>query len=102
MTTGQEGWRSLPLGGVIREPGGSVNYETGGWRAHRPVVDLARCTHCMFCWVFCPDGSVTVENTRLVGFDLAHCKGCGICAKECPTHCIKMVEETFGGEEENR
>ncbi len=29
----------------------------------------------------------------MVGFDLDHCKGCGICAAQCPTECIEMVEE---------
>ncbi|MBC8460109.1 MAG: 4Fe-4S binding protein, partial [Deltaproteobacteria bacterium] len=25
--------------------------------------------------------------------DLFYCKGCGICAHECPTQSIKMIEE---------
>ena len=83
-----------PLGGVIMEAGNSVGYDTGTWRSVRPVIDMARCTHCMICWVFCPDSALPVQGGRLLGVDLAHCKGCGICAKECPRKCIDMVEES--------
>ncbi|MBI4338487.1 MAG: 4Fe-4S binding protein [Chloroflexi bacterium] len=89
----QAGWRSLPIGGAILAPGNSALYETGSWRLKRPVVDMEKCTHCMLCWIFCPDSAVLVTRGRLQGFDLDHCKGCGICAKECPVRCISMVEE---------
>lgn len=89
------GWRLAPPGGIIRAAGNTVEYETGGWRTLRPRVDMDRCTHCMICWIFCPDSAVEVENMRLKGFDLTHCKGCGICAKECPPKCVEMVEEAL-------
>lgn len=88
------GWRDIPLGGLIIEAGNSVEYKTGGWRAFRPVRDVEKCIHCMICWVFCPDSSILVENEKMVGFNLEHCKGCGLCAQQCPTDCIEMVEET--------
>jgi len=47
----------------------------------------------MFCWVYCPDGAIQVENSKVVGIDLKHCKGCGICAEECPKKVITMVDE---------
>ncbi len=87
-------WRKPTSGGVILEAGNAVDYVTGTWRAEKPVVDLAKCTHCMFCWLFCPDSSVVVADGRFVGFDLDHCKGCGICAVECPPKAIQMVPET--------
>lgn len=93
------GWQTFPLGGAILEPGNSQEYETGGWRVTRPVVDMERCTHCMLCWIFCPDSAVVVARERLQGFDLSHCKGCGICATECPARCISMVAEASTGEE---
>jgi pyruvate ferredoxin oxidoreductase delta subunit len=31
------------------------------------------------------------EEFPVVNYD--YCKGCGICAEECPTKCIAMVEE---------
>lgn len=81
------------MGGMVFDAGSSVEYETGMWRSSRPIIDLERCTHCMFCWVYCPDGAIQVENSKVVGIDLKHCKGCGICAEECPKKVITMVDE---------
>ncbi|MBU1753480.1 4Fe-4S binding protein [bacterium] len=89
------GWKGLPIGGLILEGGTAEQYKTGGWRSIRPVMDTAKCIHCLTCWCYCPDSSIMVENEKIVGFDLDHCKGCGICAKECPPKvgAIKMVAE---------
>lgn len=89
----EKGWKELPIRGLILEAGNSVNWETGSWRALRPIIDLDKCTHCMLCWVFCPDGSIIVSNSKVIGIALRFCKGCGICAVECPLHIITMVEE---------
>lgn len=89
----QKGWKELPIRGLILEAGNSVDYETGAWRSHRPIIDLDKCTHCMFCWLFCPDGSIMVSDSKVTGIDLRYCKGCGICAVECPRHIITMVDE---------
>ena len=86
-------WRAIPIGGTITKAGNSVQYETGDWRALRPVVDMEKCTHCMICWIFCPDSAILVEDMRFAGFALTHCKGCGICAVECPPKAIEMVDE---------
>ena len=55
--------------------------------------DDAKCTQCLFCWVYCPDSAVNVEDEKVGAFNLEHCKGCGICAKVCPVDCITMVPE---------
>jgi pyruvate ferredoxin oxidoreductase delta subunit len=89
----QKGWKEITAAGLIADPGNSVGYETGAWRAFRPIIDFGKCTHCMLCWIYCPDGAVMVENSKVVGIDLKHCKGCGICATECPRKVIIMVEE---------
>ena len=89
----KEGWKDLAIGGMILEGGNSAQYNTGAWRAFRPVRDASKCTNCMFCWVFCPDSSIRVKEERMVGFDLLHCKGCGICANVCPVKCIEMHDE---------
>ncbi len=96
MPTGT-GWRDIPIGGLIVEAGNAVRYNTGSWRAFRPVWNEAICTHCMTCWVFCPDASVLVEDGKMTGFDLEHCKGCGICAEVCPVN--KKILRKAAGEE---
>jgi pyruvate ferredoxin oxidoreductase delta subunit len=88
-------WKNdeFPRGAVIPEGGNSSDYVTGGWRSQRPVRDDARCTQCLFCWVYCPDSAVNVADEKVGEFNLDHCKGCGICAKVCPVDCISMVPE---------
>lgn len=72
---------------------------TGSWRVLRPVVDYAKCTPartgkaaCFYCWLYCPDN--VVSKTVPPKVDLTYCKGCGICAQECPTKAIVMLEES--------
>ena len=88
--------KELPIGGTIPVPGTAFEYETGGWRTFRPEMDWDKCTHCLTCWLYCPDGSVLVEEGKVTGFDMDHCKGCGICAEVCPPkiRAITMVKET--------
>ena len=92
----EKGWKELPLGGVITEAGNAASYETGSWRTFRPVKDDEKCTHCLRCWIFCPDSAIIVEDGEVVGIDLEHCKGCGICEQVCPPkiHAIEMVKES--------
>ena len=93
-----KGWKELPPGGVILEPGTSREYHTGGWRTFRPVHQAENCTNCLFCFIWCPDSAVVVEKGNFKSFDYRYCKGCGICAKECPgkkgVKAITMVEES--------
>jgi pyruvate ferredoxin oxidoreductase delta subunit len=89
----QKGWKEIPKGGLILEAGNAEQYETGSWRSKRPVRDENKCTHCLICWVYCPDSSIIVEEGKVKGIDYRHCKGCGICAAECPPKAIVMKEE---------
>ena len=86
-------WKQMPLGFTM--PGGTaVEYRTGDWRVRtKPVIDHEKCIMCLFCWVFCPDSCILVQDEKMVGFNLDYCKGCGICAQQCPVDCIAMVEE---------
>ena len=91
MSAAEKGWKDVPMGGLILEAGNAREYETGDWRTHKPIWDEERCSHCMLCWVFCPDASILVKDGKMVGINYKHCKGCGICAHECPRKCIEMV-----------
>ena len=110
-----KGWREIPIGGMILEAGNATLYQTGDWRAFRPVRGEAECTNCFQCWLFCPDSSILVDaqEERMGGFDLEHCKGCGLCAAVCPVNakvrrkageelarddarlCIRILEEAL-------
>jgi pyruvate ferredoxin oxidoreductase delta subunit len=106
MVKPNDGWKDIPRGGLILEAGNARAYETGGWRALRPLWDQEACIQCMTCWVYCPDSSIMVEDGIMVGIDLVHCKGCGVCVQVCPkkleSHVytkkegkvIQMVEES--------
>ena len=87
-------WFELPRGGLILDAGNAIAYRTGDWRTFRPVVEMEKCTHCLYCWLYCPDDAIRVAGGRFLGFDEAHCKGCGICAAVCPPKAIIMVEES--------
>jgi len=86
------GWKKLPIAATVTEPGSSIKYKTGDWRAFRPVVDKEKCVNCLICWIYCPDSAI-IRQEKWVAINYDYCKGCGICAHECPTHAIKMEEE---------
>lgn len=99
-------WQDLPLGGLIVQAGNAAEYETGGWRALRPIINWTAtptqkaCSKCLICWLYCPESAMVVHEGEFKGVDLDHCKGCGICAEVCPPHCITMVDENqFPGAE---
>ena len=93
----EKGWKDIPIGGLILEPGNAVNYKTGSWRTFKPVIDKEKCTNCLLCWIYCPDSSIVVEDGKIRGIDYEHCKGCGICSAQCPVKAIKMVKEVKEG-----
>jgi pyruvate ferredoxin oxidoreductase delta subunit len=76
---------SLPLAGMIEEAGTAQKYNTGSWGTFKPIFLVEHCIQCFFCWVYCPDSAVLVEEGKVAGFDYEHCKGCAICEYECPT-----------------
>lgn len=75
----------------------SVLRETGGWRTFRPVLVSEKCNGCWLCFVYCPDGVISMTKDDRPVIDYAHCKGCQICVRECPTEALVAEREKSGG-----
>jgi 2-oxoacid:acceptor oxidoreductase delta subunit (pyruvate/2-ketoisovalerate family) len=89
VTTNEKGWREASQAGVCWKS--SAAYLTGDWKTFRPERDVAKCTKCLICTIFCPDGAIRWKPEKDdIEFDMDFCKGCGICANECPTKAIVM------------
>ena len=86
-------WKDLEIGSVVVEPGSASQYETGGWRSQRPSFDNSKCIKCGICYIFCPDACIEQNTEGYFEANLFYCKGCGICARECWTQAITMIEE---------
>ncbi len=86
-------WHEIPIGSIVTEAGSSKVNKTGSWRMLRPVLNYDKCTHCLICWIFCPDDSIPVNPQERFETDFEYCKGCGICAVECPYNALEMVPE---------
>ena len=77
---------SLPIKGAAGR--------TGDWRTFRPVIDQEICIKCYFCHMYCPEGTMLInEETKEVYVNYDYCKGCGMCANNCPKNCITMEKE---------
>ncbi|PKN76581.1 MAG: pyruvate ferredoxin oxidoreductase [Deltaproteobacteria bacterium HGW-Deltaproteobacteria-10] len=91
--SGPAGWQEITTGCVVLRPGSASEYHTGSWRAQRPVWNNQKCIKCGICYVFCPEGCVAQSEDGFFKANLDYCKGCGICAHECWSRAIAMVEE---------
>ena len=85
-------WRELSEGAVVKG-GTSSSYIVSGWWVKRPVINAAKCTTCLICWIYCPEPAGVSHEGGMVTIDYDHCKGCGICETECPPKAITMVKE---------
>jgi len=86
-------WTDLEIGSIVTEPGNASQYCTGDWRTQKPTHDHNRCIKCGLCAIFCPEGCIEPDEEGFYEANLFYCKGCGICARECWTKAITMVEE---------
>ncbi|MCZ2855719.1 MAG: 4Fe-4S binding protein [Candidatus Bathyarchaeota archaeon] len=84
--------KDLPPTPLSRPKTGSAG-ETGFWRTFRPVFDMPRCTGCLLCWIYCPEGCIERDEEDMPKVDFKYCKGCGVCVNECPVDAIKMERE---------
>ena len=89
----QPGWRDLEVGYIITQPGSASQYCTGDWRSRKPILDEEKCNKCGLCWLYCPEGAITLKEDGSYETNLFYCKGCGICAHECKQGAIRMVVE---------
>ena len=53
----------------------------------------------MYCYIYCPEGSIRFNKEDGPSVDLEYCKGCGICESICPSKAIEMRRETHVEEE---
>lgn len=85
--------RDIEVGAMVSEPGNARQYKTGDWRSQKPTYDFSRCIKCAVCQLFCPEGCIEPNAEGYFEANMYYCKGCGICARECWTKVITMVEE---------
>jgi 2-oxoacid:acceptor oxidoreductase delta subunit (pyruvate/2-ketoisovalerate family) len=92
MTSQEKTWKEIAPAGVCSRA--STEFLTGDWKTYTPVRDPAKCTRCLLCTLFCPDGAIHWRPEKGdIDFDFSFCKGCGICANQCPTNAITMKLE---------
>jgi 2-oxoacid:acceptor oxidoreductase delta subunit (pyruvate/2-ketoisovalerate family) len=92
MTSQEKTWKEIAPAGVCSRA--STVFLTGDWKTYTPVRDPAKCTRCLLCTLFCPDGAIHWRPEKGdIDFDFSFCKGCGICANQCPTNAITMKLE---------
>jgi pyruvate ferredoxin oxidoreductase delta subunit len=89
MSSKDKGWREIAPAGVSSKS--STGFMTGDWKTYMPIRDLEKCTKCLICVLYCPEGAIRWRpELGKIEIDLSFCKGCGICANECPTKAISM------------
>lgn len=71
----------------------SIKSPTGSWRVFRPVVNTEKCSRCMLCNVYCPDGVISTGRNGYPLIDYEHCKGCLVCSEICPSRAIDRLPE---------
>ena len=87
--------KEVPLGCVTPAP---VTEQpmmiTGNWREFRPVLEAEKCSLCMNCIAFCPDGCFQLNaSEEMVVLNTKYCKGCNICINECAPGALTAVYE---------
>ncbi|MFA6457860.1 MAG: 2-oxoacid:acceptor oxidoreductase family protein [Patescibacteria group bacterium] len=79
------GWRDMPLGAAIQNPGSSRHYATGNWSHQTCEWTKSTCINCQLCWPVCPHDAIIVKDGKMLGIDATKCTACGLCVVACPT-----------------
>ncbi len=79
-----KGYKEIPDAGLILNAPTSIQNKTGSWRSMKPIFHEENCINCLFCWWYCPDSAIIIEDGKMKGINYDYCKGCGICVHECP------------------
>ncbi|MBN1690217.1 MAG: 2-oxoacid:acceptor oxidoreductase family protein [Dehalococcoidia bacterium] len=85
-------WNELLVGCAVTDVGNTKRFCTGDWKSEHPEWNNDVCIKCGICSLYCPEACISQQNDGFFRADLFFCKGCGICAQECWTRAIKMVE----------
>lgn len=90
MAFSPQRFSDLPVGAVWE--GGHYSIRIGDWKSNKPVIDQIKCSYCLQCYIFCPEGAIKRKD-NCVETALDFCKGCGICENVCTKKAVKMVKE---------
>ena len=74
--------------------GNIIERQTGKWRTFKPVINYDKCNNCWICFVWCPEGVISLDDNESPHIDYDHCKGCLICYEECPVKAIAVERES--------
>jgi len=74
---------------AVPAKGRNPHFKTGSSRTYKPVFIHDQCVRCRTCWIFCPDGSVDIDDEGYPSADFDYCSGCGICVEMCPVEAIE-------------
>jgi pyruvate ferredoxin oxidoreductase gamma subunit len=85
-------WNELLVGCAVTDVGNTKAFCTGNWKSEHPEWNDAVCIKCGICSLYCPEFCIRQQGDGYFRADPFYCKGCGICAQECWTKAIKMVE----------
>jgi len=85
-------WKELLVGCAVTDVGNTKQFCTGDWKSQHPEWDNNKCIKCGICSLFCPEFCISQGQDGYFRSNAFYCKGCGICAQECWTQAIKMIE----------
>jgi len=86
----------MPIGVVVPavpEKSRNPHFKTGSSRTYKQNIDHGQCIRCKTCWIFCPDGSIDLNEEGAPAIDYDYCTGCGICVDMCPVGAIESQLE---------